>query len=165
MPTSDTISKARSLWKGGQALDAGRLIFENLPVERRPQWAARVMRLVLDRTAVKSQPIEHAICLANTPSEWSKAHDAFSALRRATLDMEQLEARTPQQDLLLNHLLLAELVAKVTYNSTNPPDEFDEDSGWWIAPCLKDILDAVNDENFSLTVWSALSLEAESGDR
>ncbi len=79
--------------------------------------------------------------------------------------MEQLEARTPQQDLLLNHLLLAELVAKVTYNSTNPPDEFDEDSGWWIAPCLKDILDAVNDENFSLTVWSALSLEAESGDR
>jgi hypothetical protein len=35
--------------------------------------------------------------------------------------------------LLMEHLVLAELVAKVTYNETNPDDEFDEDSGWWVA--------------------------------
>ena len=156
MPTRDTLSKARDLWKEGQALDAGKLIFESLPVETRPQWAARVLRLVVDRTEIKAQAIEHAISIANTPSDWGKAHDAFSTLRKATLELEELKARSPKQALLLNHLLLAELVAKVTYNSTSPPDEFDEDSGWWIAPCLKDILDLVNDEKFSMTAESAL---------
>jgi hypothetical protein len=161
MPTSDTASRARNLWKEGQALDAGKLIFESLPLELRPQWAARVLRLVVDRTGVTGQLIERVIGIANTPSDWGKAHDAFSALRKTTLELEQLRVRGAEQDLLLNHLLFAELVAKVTYNSTSPPDEFDEESGWWIAPCLKDILDLVNDEQLSMAAWSALSLSDE----
>jgi hypothetical protein len=159
MPTSDMLSKAGSHWKKGQALEAGKLIFESLPVRERPQWAARVLRLVLDRTGVTSQPIERAISITNSPNDWGKAHDVFSALREATLELLELKARTPQQALLLSHLGLAELVAKVTYNSTSPPDEFDEDSGWWIAPCLKDILDMVNDKKFSAAMWSALSAD------
>lgn len=52
-------------------------------------------------------------------------------------------------------LPLGELVAKVTYNATNPMDEFDEDSGWWIAPCLQDILSRLNDDAFSNEAWAA----------
>ena len=33
-------------------------------------------------------------------------------------------------------LALAESVAKVTYNATNPPDKFDEDSGWYLGVWL-----------------------------
>jgi hypothetical protein len=51
---------------------------------------------------------------------------------------------------------LAELVAKVTYNATDPPDRFDEDSGWWIAACLRDLVDRLGDEEFSEAAWSAL---------
>jgi hypothetical protein len=40
---------------------------------------------------------------------------------------------TKDQETLASLLLLAEMVAKVTYNATDPPDEFDENSGWWIA--------------------------------
>jgi len=159
MLASDVVSKALSHWRKGQALEAGKLIFESLPVGTRPQWAARILRLVLDRTGVTSQPIERAIGIASSPNDWGKAHDVFSALRVATLELIELKARTPQQTLLLSHFDLAELVAKVTYNSTSPPDEFDEDSGWWIAPCLKDILDLVNDEEFSAAMWLALSAD------
>lgn len=156
MPTRDDVSRACDFWQKGQTLSAGQLLFDSIPVEARPQWAARVMRVVIDRTGVKSHAIEHAIRIANTPNEWYKAHDAFSTLRKATLELDDIKPLSMKQSLLLKHLLLAELVAKVTYNSTNPPDDFDADSGWWIAPCLKDILDSVNDEEFSRAAWSTL---------
>ena len=95
--------------------------------------------------------------MANNPHDWSKARDLFSALRDATLELDQVRLRTPRQTTLLRHLLLAELVAKVTYNATNPPDEFDEDSGWYIAQSMRDILDSLNDEEFSTVAWSSLS--------
>jgi hypothetical protein len=157
MLINDILSKARTQWMNGKTLDAGKLLFEQLDMEIRPRWAANILKLVLERTGIKSNPIDRIISIANCPNDWGKAHDAFSALRKAALDLEQLKARSPQQTLLLSHLLLAELVAKVTYNSTNPPDGFDEDSGWWIAPCLKDILNLVGDQKFSAAMWSALS--------
>lgn len=157
MPTSDILSQARSHWVNGQSLEAGKLIFAMVPIDFRPHWAARILRLVLERTGFKSQPIERIISIVDCPNDWNKAHDAFSALRKATMDLEQLRVLSPRHVLQLKQLLLAELVAKVTYNSTNPLDEFDEDSGWWIALCLKDILDTVNDEEFSATMWSTLS--------
>jgi len=56
-------------------------------------------------------------------------------------------------------LSLAELVAKVTYNAVDPPDEFDEDSGWWIAASLRAFVERWNDTNFSEAAWSALCCE------
>ena len=156
MATSEILSERSRLWKKGRALEAGKLIFENLPIRKRPHWAARVLRLVVDRTGVHSQPVELAIRTANTPDDWVNAHDVFSVARSETLELDRLRELSPQQDLLLKHLVLAELVAKVTYNSTNPVDEFDEDSGWWVAPCLKRILDSLDDAEFSAVAWSTL---------
>jgi len=161
MATNQILSEARNLWNKGNALEAGKLIFENLPVGTRPQWAARVLRLVVDRTGVKSQPVELAISIANAPKDWGKAHDVFSTVRKATLELGRLKPLSAPQTLLLRQLGLAELVAKVTYNGTNPDDEFDEDSGWWVAPLLKNILDSLDDEKFSAAAWSALSLDDE----
>jgi hypothetical protein len=157
MQTTDVVRLAREHWRSGNALEAGRLIFESLPNDVRPQWAGRVLRLVLRRTGIKSEPIERIIGLVDNPVDWSQAHDAFSAARDVVLQLERLAFRDPQQSMLLSHLLLAELVAKVTYNATNPYDEFDEDSGWWIAPCLEEILNKVGDQDFSESMWQALS--------
>ena len=45
---------------------------------------------------------------------------------------------------------------KVTYNATNPNDEFDEDSGWWIVACLRGFVDARwKDEEFATAAWTA----------
>ena len=52
--------------------------------------------------------------------------------------------------------VVAELVAKVTYNETDPDDEFDEDSGWWIAPCVKTVLEEIGDAGFERSMWLML---------
>lgn len=45
-------------------------------------------------------------------------------------------------------LNFAELVAKIAYNATMPPDPFDEDTGWWIAPIAVQIAEATGDATF-----------------
>ena len=64
-----------------------------------------------------------------------------------------------KEDELMGHVLcLAELVSKVAYNATNPPDEFDEDSGWWIVVCLREFIDNFwHDEEFAKAAWSTVS--------
>jgi hypothetical protein len=99
---------------------------------------------------------------------WGNSHRAFSTLRASTLELDELERTrglTEDQKLLGSILSLAELVAKVTYNATNPPDEFDEDSGWWIAACLKGFVDhRWSDDEFSQAAWLALcSREGQDG--
>jgi hypothetical protein len=110
---SKHLMQASEYWNEGQLLDAGRLIFENLPIEVRPKWASRVLALVVKRTGVKLPPIERILQIASNPSEWNKARDAFSSVRTSTLELEELgERRSNQQALLLRLLLLTELVAK-----------------------------------------------------
>lgn len=162
MLTSDILAKARGHWMEGQPFEAGKLIFESLPSEIRPQWANNILRSVVERTGIKSDVIDRVISTADCPDQWGKAHDVFSAVRGKTLQVDQWGPH-PQKTLLERHLVLAELVAKVTYNATNPPDEFDEDSGWWIAPCLKDILDLVGDKAFSKAIWSVVCLDEVCG--
>lgn len=161
---SQHLERAGEYWRAGQPVEAGRLIFENLPAETRPKWASRILRLVLEKSGVRFSPLEHVIHIADHPAEWENAHSAFSTLRKSTLDLERLHVRSKEQELLLRHLYLAETVAKVIYNMTDPPDEFDEDSGWWIAACLKSFVDWWSDEDFSRAAWLALSFKEESVD-
>ena len=123
------LDRAAELWRGGQPLEAWRLIFEKLPTEERSRWASRVLRLVIARSGVQNAQINHLLDIADNPKKWGKAHQAFSRLRKSTLALERLQARSHEQDLLLRHLYLAENVAKVICNSTTPLDRFDEDSG------------------------------------
>ena len=52
---------ARQHWLEGQALEAGRLIFEALPPESRPKWAARILRLVIDKSGVEKGQFERTL--------------------------------------------------------------------------------------------------------
>ena len=153
---------ARQLWLEGQALEAGRLIFEALPPESRPKWAARILRLVIDKSGVEKGQFERTLYAADHPRQWSSGHRCFDSLRREVLKFDELQrsGRHTQEELFHHVLLLAELVAKVTYNASDPPDPFDEDSGWWIAPGLKGFVDYwwPDDQGFSQAAWSALSM-------
>jgi hypothetical protein len=57
-------------WNGGQPLEAGRLIFENLPAENRPKWASRVLRLVLDKSRIGRSRFEEVLRTAEQPNLW-----------------------------------------------------------------------------------------------
>ena len=156
----DLFHRAAMCWNEKQPLEAGRLIFENLPTEVRPSWAASVLRLVLARSGIHFPVLEQVLHTADHEDMWKNGHRVFSTLRAAVMNIDEVErARdlTDDQKLLRSILSLAELVAKVTYNATHPPDEFDEDSGWWIAACLRGFVDhRWKDKEFSNAAWSTL---------
>jgi hypothetical protein len=161
MPSHENtlLQKASEYWQGGMPLEAGRLIFENMPSNARPRWAARILSLVLARSGIQSPLFEGVLQTAEREDLWRNGHRVFSTLRASTLkldDMERTRGLTQNQQDLRYVLSLAELVAKVTYNATNPLDEFDEDSGWWLAACLRGFVDAWSDDEFSKAAWSAL---------
>jgi hypothetical protein len=160
MQREHDVRQAAELWNNGNTLEAGRLLFEMIPPDARPGWASRILRFAIDKSDMTYSPIQEIADIADHPDEWERAHQVFHGLRERTLDLDEKRRKgglTKQEDILVKLLLIAELVAKVTYNATDPSDEFDEDSGWWIAVTLRDFVDCLDDESFSREAWLTLS--------
>ena len=156
------VAKATAHWQAGRYLEAGELLFETLPLEVRPKWAARVLRAAVDKSGIEFAPIENVLRIANHPEQWGEAHNAFTVLRESTFELGKNKFRTKEQELFLCLLYLAENVAKVIYNTSGLPWAFDEDSGWWVAQALRDVLDEVGDPEFSQSAWLLLCAREDS---
>jgi hypothetical protein len=158
MPNHNDIraEEASEHWREGRLLEAGTLLYESLPRDVRPRWAYRVLKLAVEKSDVRCPRIEYLLHIANDSTEWENAHRAFDLLRDSSLELLALKSRTHDQQLLLSLLSVAELVAKVIYNATDPSDPFDEDAGCWMAVCLNHVLDVLNDHDFSQAAWLAL---------
>jgi hypothetical protein len=129
---------------------AGRALFEAVPVSDRPAWAANVLRTAARATPELARQLAPVFLVASAPWEWRHGHDVFDDVRDAVLALEEpANARAWV-------LALAELVAKVSYNASDPDDPFDEDSGWWIARCARGLADLVGDPQFAAELESAL---------
>jgi hypothetical protein len=85
----------------------------------------------MDAVGVDLPEMGEVLAIAADPARWTDGHRAFSVLRR------RAEYPGSREEYIV---AIGELVAKVTYNATNPPDEFDEDSGWWIAKLAWELL-------------------------
>src|SRR5262249_10829804 len=147
MVRMENVETIRHYWTHGQSLEAGKLVYESLPAHYRAKWAVNILRLVLSRAGCETESISQLLRIADHESEWLDAHGAFSDVRSDVLQFDRRYAQYPrdlteEENLRWHVLLLAELVAKVTYNATDPPDPFDEDSGWWIAKWLRGFADA-----------------------
>ncbi len=106
-------------------IQIGRQIFDNIPNAIKPGWAG----LILSRfdNYIQSVPtaINELYPIIDKQENWKKAHSQFGKIRRFLLDNKHYQPEA--------YLLLAENVAKVTYNSSNEPAPFDNDSGWYIS--------------------------------
>src|SRR5579859_2737951 len=107
------LEQASQKWRDGKPREAGRLIFEKLPQEVQPKWATNILELVVNRTGVKAAPIERILYIGKHPAEWHKAHKAFSSARKLGIELEDAGIQSTDTKLLLYHLGLAEVVAKV----------------------------------------------------
>jgi hypothetical protein len=154
------LKEAAGCWAKGESLEAGKLIYENIPSNARPKWGARLLKLVLDRSGIESSLVDEVLYVAEREAMWGDGHRLFSKLRDKTLELlkvQESQELTKEEELLYSIVSLAELVAKVTYNATNPDDEFDKDSGWWIVASIRGFVDHVwSDDEFANSAWSEI---------
>jgi len=155
---ADAIDQARAYWQSGHQLHAGCILYERVPRELRPVWAASVLAAACRHIPMVPE-IEAVLTFARNPNEWgdgaegkcAEAHGFFDAVRARTLQCEN------RNRLYKSILVLAENVAKVTYNVYGYPAPFDHDAGWRIAQNLSCVVAAVNDAEFAAEAWSILS--------
>lgn len=154
------LEAAKHRWQAGEALEAGRAIFGMVPVPSRPGWAAGVLRAVVVAAPEHAAEIAPVLAVADEPGRWREGHTVFEQVRRLVLKLDEDARRVGWTPKSLSHahlLAIAELVAKVTYNATDPHDEFDEDSGWWLAVCVRNFVEHYGDAGFERDAWLALS--------
>jgi hypothetical protein len=155
----ELLSEADRCWKAGDYLNAGRALFERVPAPDRGKWACRVLASAAPAGTFNVPPVRELLGVCAQPDAWRGAKAIFSRIRHVTLKLEGRVFRRRNHDARLNYVYLAENVAKVLYNATDPPDEFDEDAGWWVAICLRGFLEHDAAPDWERKAWSILALE------
>lgn len=147
------LAEAKSHWDAERGYDAGVLICKHINLQQQPLWAANVLRFMIQRAGMYHPIVERAEQLAKDPSKWKQGHDIFSEVRKVTLVHDEQSKETSADNILAWILSVAEQTAKVSYNATSPPDEFDEDSAAWIIACLRGFASTMNDGRILDEAW------------
>lgn len=108
-------------------IQIGKQIFENIPNEIKPGWAGLILSRFDNYIKSIPTPISDLHSIIDNQDNWKKAHSQFNKIRQFLLDNKDYQPEA--------YLLLAENVAKITYNASNEPAPFDNDSGWGITNC------------------------------
>ncbi len=147
-----------SRWRGKEALAVGEEVLCLVPIGERPRWAAGILRAIAHEVPEYSELVGVVLAVAEQPSRWAEGHTAFRMVRREVLRLDEEGNRTGWTKQLLAHahfLAVAELVSKVAYNSTDPSDPFDDDSGHWLAVCLRGFVEQLHDPAVEAKAWGA----------
>lgn len=130
-----------TLWNTDQPKAAGMAIFERIPRELRPRWAADSLRFAMSVvhpafSAPDAAIINAVLTFADQrlplptldPAAADTAHTVFDRTRSYVL------AHAQEHDTTQHWCFhLTENVAKVSYNAYGFPRPFDHDAGWWVA--------------------------------
>ena len=143
-----TLCQAKQYWVDDQPVEAGRIIFETIPVADRHRWASQILELVLPYFA-HSQMVLDVRAFAREPDKWGRGRDSQW---QEALQM----VRTVGQDTLSAVQQLAYLVGKVVYTAQGYPAPFDHAAGWEIAAALKKVIEMVGEESFAAAAWDTL---------
>jgi hypothetical protein len=146
------IEKAFAHWTSGQPLDAGRLIFESIPVSRRHSWAYEILKLASTRFPVDAR-IDAILEFASHPENWGKGRNG--RYRDAHRLVDKVNNRF-ESSLIFQ---LATQVGKIVYTSQQYPAPFDHSAGWEIANVIWQIVQQLNDPAFKAEAWSKFADE------
>ena len=142
-----------ALWSSGRSLEAGEHLSAAIPVPEQPMWAARVLILALP--LITPEPaVDAVVSLVGEPARWAEAHDAFTNVRLLVLREERLAEAGDK--LRIAVLMLAELVAKITYNASGAPRPFDADTAPWLAATARSVITHMRTPALEVPMWRAL---------
>jgi hypothetical protein len=131
-------------------IEIGQQIFENLPNDIRPGWAGLILSRFDNYITNIPISIKELYPIIDTKGLWKEAHGQFNKIRRFLLDNKNYQPEV--------YLLLAEFVAKVTYNASGQSAPFDSDSGHYIASLALKATEYFDDNRLEEEVTSAILL-------
>src|SRR4051812_12610217 len=88
--------RAAEHWRKGEFLEAGQLLFENIPKDAHVDWASHLLQLVVEKSGVNLEPIADLLLIAGDPVEWGRARPVFNTLRDMVLELEKLPTKTQE---------------------------------------------------------------------
>ena len=91
--------------------------------------------------------------LTEDEKNWGQAHEQFKNIRTFSLANPDFQPES--------YIILAENVAKITYNESGLPAPFDNDSGWWIAINAKKTADYFNDIKLKKEILRILTVNID----
>jgi hypothetical protein len=146
------VDELKRLWDADRGIEVGAMIYEALPNDLRPAWAADILDLC-QRQLSPVPAIEAVVAIARDAGRWAEGHAAFSQVRELTLEEEQSHRNGKAYKCLL---YVAENAAKVVYNASGRPAPFDHDAGYWLVGCFRQFVKQVGSEEFQEQAWHLL---------
>ena len=131
-------------------IKVGQEIFENLTNEIKPTWAGLILSRFDHYVNEVPTPIQDLFAIIDNKDRWKDAHGQFTKIRIFNLDNPDFKPET--------YLMLAEQVAKITYNSSNEHAPFDSDSGYKIPSLALKATEHFDDNRLEEEVKSAILL-------
>ncbi|MBE9597881.1 hypothetical protein [Pedobacter sp. MC2016-24] len=127
----------------------GEQIFEAVPSSLKPKWAGIILNK-FNRYITEIPEIKELTEIIKKSDRWHEAHEQFGLIRRFLLDNTNY---TPQE-----YILLAESIAKITYNSSREPAPFDFDSGYYVPSLALKAAEFFQDERLQEDIKTTLLL-------
>ena len=118
-------------------IEIGAQIFSSVPKSLNPIWAGIILAKFNNYIKNVPEPVERLHDIIEKPSRWKEAHQQFGLIRSFSLDKSY-----PFE----TYLLLAEKIAKITYNASGEAAPFDSDSGHYIPSLALQNADLFKDE-------------------
>jgi hypothetical protein len=131
-------------------IEIGEQIFESVPNDLKPIWAGIILAKFNNYIKHIPEPINGLYDIIKEPGQWKKAHNQFGLIRRFLLANKKYPYET--------YLLLAESIAKITYNASGEPAPFDWDSGHYISSLALQSADYFKDERLEKDLKAILLL-------
>jgi len=131
-------------------IEIGEQIFLSVPKELKPIWAGIILAKFNNYIKNIPEPVKRLYDIIEKPSEWKEAHHQFILIRRFLLDNKHYPYET--------YLLLAENIAKITYNASGGSAPFDCDSGNYLPSLTLKTADFFEDERLEDDLKSILLL-------
>ena len=131
-------------------IEIGEQIFEAVPSSLKPKWAGIILNKFNKYIIDIPELIKELDEIIKKPDRWHEAHTQFGLIRSFLLDNTNY---TPQE-----YILLAESIAKITYNSSREPAPFDFDSGYYIPSLALKAAEFFQDERLEEDIKTTLLL-------
>ncbi len=128
----------------------GQEIFQNIPNDIKPGWAGLILSRFDNYINIIPVPIQELFSIIDNKDRWYEAHGQFNKIRCFLLENKDFQPET--------YLLLAERIAKITYNSSCQSAPFDNDSGYYIASLALQTAEELDDDRLEEEIKSTVLL-------